>query len=124
MINKLEISGVHTVATDELKKYISKKIGRLDRYVPRAMRESLHAEVFLKEGKAKDKNKCTCEVVMTLPHDRITIKESTLNMFAAVDIVEAKLRNQLKKYKETHFGTRLHRRLIARLRRRVATASS
>lgn len=124
MINKLEISGVHTVTTDELKKYISKKIGRLDHYVPRTMRESLHAEVFLKEGNAKDKNKCTCEVVLTLPHDKITVKESTLNMFAAVDIVEAKLKNQLKRYKETHVGVRLHRRFIARLRRRLAPVSS
>jgi ribosomal subunit interface protein len=123
MINKLEINGVHTVATDELKKYIIRKIGRLDRYIPRSIRESAHAEVFLKEGNAKDKNKCTCEVVLTLPHDRITIKESTMNMFAAVDIVEVKLRNQLKKYKETHYSARLHRRLFARLRRRPAPAS-
>ena len=52
-----------------------------------------------------------------MPQDNITVKESTLNMFAAVDIVEAKLRNQLKKYKERHASSRLHRRLFARLRR-------
>jgi ribosome-associated translation inhibitor RaiA len=35
-----------------------------------------------------------------LPNENIAIHESTVNMFAAVDIVETKLKNQLKKYKE------------------------
>jgi putative sigma-54 modulation protein len=121
MIERLEINGVHTVATPELKKYITKKIGKLDTYVPKSTRESVHVEVYVKEGKAKDKNKCTCEVVMHLPHEAITVKESTVNMFAAVDIVEAKLRNQLRKYKERRLFSRFHRHLLARFKRRVAS---
>jgi putative sigma-54 modulation protein len=117
MIQKLEISGVHTVLTDDLKKYITKKIGKLDRYMSRHVRQSIHAEVVVTEVKAKDKNKCQAEVVLHLPKDTITVKEATLNMFAAVDIVETKLRNQLKRYKETHDVPRLHRRMFARLRR-------
>jgi ribosome-associated translation inhibitor RaiA len=38
-------------------------------------------------------------------------------MFAAVDIVEAKLKNQLKKYKENTGHLRLHKRVLARIRR-------
>lgn len=117
MIKKLEISGVHTDLTEDLKKYIGKKIGRLDSYMPRQSRSSAHVEVVLKEGNAKDKNRCQCEVVIHLPQETITVKEATINMFAAVDIVEAKLRNQLKKYKETHSPVKLHRRLLAKLRR-------
>ena len=37
-------------------------------------------------------------------------------MFAAVDIVEAKLKNQLKKYKETHNVQRIHRRVLLKMR--------
>jgi putative sigma-54 modulation protein len=111
MIQKLEINGVHTVATPELRKYVTKKIGRLDRYAPKTLRESIHAEVFLKEGNAQDKNKCTCEVVVHLPQEAITVREATVNMFAAVDIVEAKLKNQLTKYKE--------RRTLGRFRRQA-----
>lgn len=120
MIERLEINGVHTVATDDLKKYINKKIGHLDRYAPKGVRPSLHAEVFVKEAKSKDKNKCVCEVILHLPKENIAVKEATVNMFAAVDIVEEKLKNRLKKYKETHAGPRLHRRLAARLKRQAS----
>lgn len=119
MIKKLEISGVHTDVNDKLRKYVAKKIGRLDRYVPRANRPSVHAEVTLKELKVRDKNNCECDIVVYLPGEALAAKEATVNMYAAVDIVEAKLRNQLKKYKETHAATnpRLHQRVLQRLRR-------
>ena len=54
------------------------------------------------ETKIKNKKQCTCEVIMFLPHEEFVTKETTMNIFAAVDIVEAKLKNHLKKYKETH----------------------
>lgn len=101
----------------KLHAYTQKKIGRLDRYVPRHARESLHAEVFLKEEKQKNRKQCICEVIIHLPKDSITTKEATMNIFAAVDIVEAKLKNQLKKYKDTHSSLKIHRRLISRLKR-------
>lgn len=116
MIQKLEIKGIHTVANADIVKYTKRKIGKLDRYMPKNARESAHAEVFLKEIKAKNKKQCVCEVVLYLPHDQITIKEATINMFAAVDIVETKLKNQIKKYKDTHGVKALHRRVLTRLR--------
>lgn len=130
MIQKLEINGVHIKIDEKLRAYTTKKIGKLDRFIPRHARESAHAEVFLKEENVQGKPKggkqssrgragakeYTCEVVLRLPKEIITIKESTMNVFAAVDIVEAKLKNQLKKYKETHSSLRLHRRVLGRLR--------
>lgn len=118
MITKLEITGRHIDIDPKLQKYVTKKIGQLDRFVSRHSRESLHAEVILQQSKVKDKNQYGCEVIMHLPQDTVTVKESTVNMFAAVDIVEARLRNQLKKYKETHGSVRLHRRLFARFARK------
>ena len=117
MIQKLEINGVHTVLTDDLKKYIIRKIGKLDRYMPRHARESVHVEVFVKERAIKAKQERECEVLIHLPGSEIIAKESTINMFAAVDIVEAKLKSQLKKYKETHNSQRIHRRVILRFKR-------
>lgn len=117
MINKLEINGVHMSVSNDLKKYVTKKIGKLDRFMSRHARESAHAEIFLKEIKIKAKKECVCEVVLHLPHDTLTTKESTMNIFAAVDIVEAKLKNQLKKYKEKNSSLRLHRRVLSKLRR-------
>jgi len=113
---KQEINAIHTELTPEIKKYITKKINKLDKYVPRNARESLRAEVRLKESSVKQKKQYTCEVTLHLPQENITTKETTLNMFAAVDIVETKLRNQLKKYKEQHSLLRGHtRRLLNKI---------
>jgi putative sigma-54 modulation protein len=114
VISKLEISGVHMEIDESLEKYINKKIGQLDKYAPRKARSSLHAQVKLKESKAKDKKNCTCEVTIHLPHEVINTQESTINMFAAIDIVETKLKQQLKKYKELHGSPKLYRHLIFR----------
>lgn len=102
MIKRVEVSGVHYNVGKELQKYVTKKIGGLDKYVPRNMRESVHAEVRLKEAKTQKKKECTCEVVLYLPNEALNATESTLNMFAAVDIVEQKLKLQLGKYKDVH----------------------
>ncbi len=120
MIQKLEISGVHLEVDEDLRKYATRKIGRLDLFMPLKVRPSAHAEVKLKAAKAKNKNERTCEVILHLPHDTITVKETTINMYAAIDVVEAKLKNQLKKYKETHGRQRFHRRVLARLKHRPA----
>lgn len=118
MIEKMEITGVHMDVDPKLKKYVTKKMGAMDKYIPRKARESAHLEVRLKEAKAKDKNQYTCEVVLHLPQDTITIHETTLNIFAAVDIVETKLRNQIKRYKDTHARRRIPTRLAAKIRSR------
>ena len=87
MITQIDITGIQYEAKEDIKKYIRKKIGRLDRFVPRHARKSIKAEVILKELKTKaDRNQC--EVILHLPEQMITAKDSTINMFAAVDIVE------------------------------------
>lgn len=118
MLQKFEVQGEHTTVDEALSKYVNRKIGGLDHYLSRHDRASAHAEVHLKEGKAKDNNRCLCEVVLRLPHQTIIVKEKALNMYAAVDIVEAKLKQQIKKYKDKHENGKMHRRLAARFRRR------
>lgn len=119
MIQKIEINSVHADVDEDLRKYVLKKIGHLDKYMSKHTRVSAHAEVKLKASKAKDKREHTCEVILYLPHEVLTTQESTMNIYAAIDIVEAKLRNQLKKYKETHESVRLRQRVIARLKRQT-----
>ncbi|HEX8762568.1 MAG TPA: ribosome-associated translation inhibitor RaiA [Candidatus Saccharimonadales bacterium] len=122
MIERLDISGVHLAVGDDLKKYVMRKIGKLDRFIARQARESVHAQVKLKEGRAKDKNERTCEVIIHLPGETITVKETTINIFAAVDIVETKLHHLLKRYKELHVSPRLHQRLLAKFKHRPMPA--
>jgi putative sigma-54 modulation protein len=120
MLQKFEVQGVHMDVSDRLRNYVNKKLGGLDRYISRHSRESAHAEVHLKENKTKAKEKARCEVTLFLPKKTIIVKESALNMFAAVDIVEAKLKQQLQKYKDLHENGKMHRHLFARFRRKSA----
>jgi ribosomal subunit interface protein len=118
MLQKFEIHAVHATLDDQLKAYVTRKIGNLDRYISKHARESAHADVHLKEVKSRQKNnRFTCEVTLHLPKQVIIVKESALNMYAAVDIVEAKLKQQLQKYKDLHSNGKLHRHLFGRLSR-------
>jgi ribosomal subunit interface protein len=110
MIKQLSITGVHTEASENVRKYVTKKIAGLDKYIPRHARQSAHADVKLIESHASDKKQCTCEVIMQLPSQTLTAKEATTNMFAAVDIVEQKLKNQLRNYKDKHMHPKAGRR--------------
>ncbi|HSX08491.1 MAG TPA: ribosome-associated translation inhibitor RaiA [Candidatus Saccharimonadales bacterium] len=120
MVQKIDIAGVHMQVGDDLKKYIFKKIGSLDRYVPRASRTSLHVEVKLKESNPRGKSERTCEIIMHLPHEVLNVKETTINIYAAVDIAEEKLKVQLKKYKDLHGTHGFRRRVLTRLKRSPA----
>jgi ribosomal subunit interface protein len=123
MLQKFEVKSVHTDIDESLLKYVTKKIGRLDKYLPRYHRDAAHAIVELKESKAKNQNKYTCKVMLHLPHGDLNVSESTMNMYAAVDIIETKLKLQIKKYKETHASSKLSRHLSARFRRRTNATS-
>lgn len=123
MISHIDITGIKIDLDSSLKAYVNKKIGRLDKYLPRRARKSLKAEVVIRQVNRTHGNKYECEVILKVPRSQITAKDSTLNMFAAVDIVEEKLKHQLKKYKDKHtvaLSGRQHgmlRRLKARLGR-------
>ncbi|MCA9325886.1 ribosome-associated translation inhibitor RaiA [Candidatus Saccharibacteria bacterium] len=116
MVQKLELSGEHFVIDENLRKYVNKKFGRLDRYMPRHSRESAHLEVHMKEHKSKGQKECICSVTMHLPNETVNIKEKTRNMYAAVDILQVKLKQQIQRYKDRHATGKLHRRMFARAR--------
>lgn len=101
MNKQIDIDGVHFEADEDIKKYIDKKLTKLFKYGGRRSRDAMHASVKLKQTPSKDKRKLTCEVIFKLPHETITVTETATNMYAAFDIVNAKLKTQLQKYKET-----------------------
>lgn len=121
MIQHINISGVKYDLDAATKKYVTKKIGRLDRFLPRHARKSVTAEVKLKEVNRDHGNKYEAEVILHVPDKRITAKDSTMNVLAAVDIVELKLANQLKKYKDLHVAhTGKSRGVLSRFKRSYA----
>ena len=115
---KIQVNGVHDVVGVDVLKYVNKKISKLDKYIPKLARPSAHAEVFLKESDTKDKKQCTCEVVMHLPNDVFAVKETTVNIYAAVDIVETKLKNQLNRYKQKRSDRFMAMKLVRSFKRK------
>jgi putative sigma-54 modulation protein len=122
MIDSLQISGVHSVLTEEVRSYAQKKIGGLDRFIPKKARPSVKTEIKIKQAKTSDNKKYECEIVMSLPQAKLTVHEKATTILAAIDTAEDNLKNQLKKYKDTHDGPRVHRRLMSRLKRRLPNA--
>lgn len=120
MIKSIEITGIKYDLDETTKKYVNKKIGRLDRYLPRHARKSAMAEVKLREVNREHGNKYEVEVVLSVPDKILTATDSTVNMLAAVDIVEAKIVSQLRKYKQATIAHVGRRRVMSRFKRSYA----
>lgn len=117
MIQSIEISGIKYEVNETTKRYVIKKIGRLDRYLPRHARKTAAASIKLKQIDKPHGNKYEAEVILTVPDATLVAKDTTVNMLAAVDIVEAKLVSQLHKYKDATLPHTNRRKLTARFRR-------
>jgi len=119
-MTKIELSHQGFELTKDIKQYVDKKVAKLNRFAMRGSRRGLHVEVKLREEQGRKKNKCTAEMIVHLPNETMTAKESTVNIFAAIDIVEVKLSNQLRKYKDKKTSRRFDRKgLFRKIRRQV-----
>lgn len=100
MIEKIEITGNGYKVEEPLKKYVEKRIGKLDRYLPRGSKKDIVAKVIITEiGKNKGE-KYEISVAMDIPGGKvIAAKDECSNVFAGTDLVEAKLTGQIRRYK-------------------------
>lgn len=117
MIANITLTGLKLDVDNKTKRYVKKKIGALDRYLPRHARKSATVEVKLSQVNRDHGNKYEAEVIMYLPERTITAKDSTMNVLAAVDIVEAKVVSQLKRYKERATNHRGKHGMLAKFKR-------
>lgn len=120
MIESIEITGVGYEVSTATRRYITRKIGRLDRYLPRHARKSVTADVKLREVNRAHGNKYEAEIILQVPDKTLTAKDSTVNMLAAVDVIEAKLVAQLHKYKTQNLPHVGRRRVLSRFKRSYA----
>ena len=120
MIKSIEITWIKYDLDETTKKYVNKKIGRLYRYLPRHARKSVTAEVKLRQVNRDHGNKYEVEVVLSVPDKMLTATDSTGNMLAAVDIVEAKIVAQLRKYKQATIAHVGRRGVMSRFKRSYA----
>ena len=100
MINNLDISGSNSKIEENFKKYASKKIGKLDKYLPRGSKKDVVAKVVVTEVKRDKGNKYEISVAMEIPGGKVlSAKDECSNLYAGIDIVEAKLTGQIRRYK-------------------------
>lgn len=116
MIAQIKVIGIALEVDEATRKYAIKRIGRLDRYMPRHARKTASVEVKLEQVNHDHGNKYEVEVILIIPGGPITAKDSTSNMFTAVDIVEAKIRSQLMDYKQANIGHIGRRRIMSRFK--------
>lgn len=100
MIEKIEITGNDYKVEDGFRKYVEKRIGKLDRYLPRGAKKDVVAKVQVSEiGKTRG-DKYEISVSMELTGGKtLAAKDECTNVFAGVDLVEAKLTGQIRRYK-------------------------
>jgi putative sigma-54 modulation protein len=98
----IEITGIRMEVDKKSRDYINKKISKLVDYIPRKAREVAFAAIRIEQVNQKNNNKYECEAVLTLPDRKLVAKDAAPNILASVDIVEAKLRSQISKYKTEH----------------------
>lgn len=101
MIASIDVTGIKYEVSPKTLRYVTQKIGKLDRYVPTHARKSMTADVKLRQVNRDFDNKYEAEVILNVPGKVITATDTTLNMMAAIDIVESKLTVQLQKYKDS-----------------------
>jgi putative sigma-54 modulation protein len=107
MISSIDVTGIKYSVDEKTLKYVTEKVGKLDRFLPSHARRTMTADVKLKTVNKDHGNKYEAEVIVHLPEKTMTAKDTTINMMAAVDIVEAKLVAQLKKYKDARISRKL-----------------
>ncbi|MBR2830799.1 ribosome-associated translation inhibitor RaiA [Candidatus Saccharibacteria bacterium] len=100
MIEKIEINGNGYKVEESFKKYAEKRLGKLDRYLPRGAKKDVVMKVIVTEiGKTKG-DKYEISVAMEIPGGKvIAAKDECSNVFAGADLVEAKLTGQIRRFK-------------------------
>jgi putative sigma-54 modulation protein len=108
----LKISGRNYELTPKIISYTNKKIGSLSKWLPKGAKECYGQVTLSLDQSGREDNQCVCEVTIQVPGGVLQSKEATLNMFAAVDIVEAKLKTQAVKYKDKHHPSKRRRQIF------------
>jgi|YelNatPaOPRAMG01_1025707.scaffolds.fasta_scaffold16357_4 putative sigma-54 modulation protein len=99
---KIQVKGRNVVVTDALQKYAEEKLSRLHRYLQEHNTDEV-TRVELELMVEKNPSIATPQVAEATVFTRgpvLRAKESSTDMYAAIDLVTDKLQRQVKKYRE------------------------
>lgn len=112
---------------EKTKEYAFDKLGGLEKYLPKHMRSATNVAILLEaDPSGREDNRFVCDAVVIVGGTTLVSREGTVNMFASIDIVEAKLKVQVLKLKEKSTFRSRRTRMIGRLlgRRRTRDGES
>ena len=112
----IQITGIAYEVDEVTRKYAVKRVDRLFKYLPKHAKKSVSAEVKLEQINHDHGNKYQVEIIINVPGKIITAKDSTGNIIAAIDIVEAKIKAQISDYKQASVGHISRRGVMGRFK--------
>src|SRR5688572_23042023 len=98
----LKVSGNNFELSKKVVDYVNDKIGQLDKYLPKNAKQAGGRVTLSLDPSGREDNQFVCEAHIEVPSALLQSKEATINIYAAIDIVEAKLKAQVLKYKDKH----------------------
>lgn len=118
MIENIEVSGSNYKVEPALVKYVEKRIGKLDKHIPRANRKDVVAKIVVTEVNREHGNKYEISASLDIPGGKvIAAKDEASNVFAGVDLLEAKLDGQIRRFK-TEVSNHKEKGIFARFRKK------
>ena len=117
MIKSIKITGIKYEIDATMQRYANEKIGQLDRYLPKHALKNASAEVKLKQIDHDHGDKYEAEFIINIPNKKLTAKSAAENMITAIDLVESKIKAQLRDYKQLSVGHIGRRGIMSRFKR-------
>jgi len=108
---QLIIKGKNLQITDQLRDYVTKKLGKLDHYLPSIA--EVRVELSMEDAKSS-KDRQVVQVTMRSNSTILRAEERSGDIFAAIDAVRDKLQRQIKRYKEKAVRVRERAQAAAR----------
>ena len=102
---QISITGKNLEITESLRKYVDKKIGRLDRYLPNSILEG-RVELSVESTRAA-KDSQVAQVTLRTKQTVLRAEESSADMFASIDAVFDKMQRQIDRFKGKRSSKRI-----------------
>jgi putative sigma-54 modulation protein len=102
---QISITGKNLEITESLRKYVEKKIGRLDRYLPNNILEG-RVELTVESTRAA-KDSQVAQVTLRTKQTVLRAEESSADMFASIDAVFEKMQRQIDRFKGKRWSRRI-----------------
>jgi putative sigma-54 modulation protein len=108
---QLSITGKNIEINDNLRKYVEKKIGRLDRYLPNII--DGRVELSKDEGARAAEDRQIAQVTLRTKNVILRAEEASGDIFASIDAVFEKMQRQVDRHKGKRWAKRTEAAAVA-----------